>query len=1223
MRITISSFCCVGYAILAVIIQATTPSPTQAQASTASTGPELVLQSGHSQSIWGMEYSPDGKTLATGDLSNSIKLWDVATGHELRSLPGSGKPVFSHDGQWIAARGKSDDRGNIRAVTVWDIASGQELLKLTGYKNSLDSLAFSPDRRWLAGCGLDGGLVWDLETGHAVKVLKGATNSIAFSPDGRWVVAGDGLGDGKSFFLRIWKVGTWEETNAIVVGSTGLQSVTSLVITADSKHVISGHENGGLRVWDISTGQEINAKQVYVFDLQKEGRKAINWLSMSLDGRFIASGNTKAEVNIWNAATLEQLSVPIDYNKNMAVLALSPDGSQLALADSDPKTGSLPFVKVIEVPSGRNMRQLGSFTPAVTSVAFSPDDRWLAIGGSVGVQFWEVATGQMLHGLGANSGSIWTLSYRPDSKQLATSHYGDRVSIWESVSGREVKNVSSGASGGAWGRSIAYSPDGRNLAMSWKSLRANSFVVMDAGVQILDAATGQETRTLKGDTTRESLGIAFSPDGKTLASSHGFDKTLKVWNVASGRQLFTLPAPQGSWEMGKPVFSQNGRFLVASVYNGDDDKSVLKWATRVWDANSGQLVRELSGQPLPNYAFSPSKLLFTRDSKRLLALSSYNAVDIWDFDDWKKLKTLGGHSGLVRDFSISPNETRVASASDVSVRIWDLASGMLLATLIAPDKGREWLVVSPDGLFDGSPGGWNQVLWRFNNNTFDTAPVEVFFNEYYYPGLLAEILAGRVPKAKVDISRKDRRQPQLKLSLANYKAGTSISARQVQLQLEVQEAPANASHAGGSGVRDVRLFRNGSLVKVWRGELRLGKDGRTTLQTPVTLITGENKFSAYGFNRDNIKSSDATLTLNGAESLKRTGIAYILAVGLNRYANPAYDLQFAVPDAKAIAEQVEQQQTRLGAYAKVEVVLLQDNEAAKDNILMALSRLSGDAAPLPATAPASLKQLQPAQPEDAVLVYYAGHGTAAGPRFYLIPHDLGYTGGIEKLDSAGMNMILGHSISDLELQKAFERIDAGQLLLVIDACNSGQALEAEEKRRGPMNSAGLAQLAYEKGINVLTAAQGYQAAIEATQYGHGLLTYALVEEGLKTAMADTQPRDGQVVVREWLDYATQRVPQIQEKLMLDFRKMGRNLAFIEGEQTVEDLADRSLQRPRVFYRREPEARPLVMVRPEGSTPTTTEPVSEINSNMLGTESKTEGGSNLFEALGRLFKGKSN
>src|SRR3982751_1226121 len=103
--------------------------------------------------------------------------------------------------------------------------------------------------------------------------------------------------------------------------------------------------------------------------------------------------------------------------------------------------------------------------------------------------------------------------------------------------------------------------------------------------------------------------------------------------------------------------------------------------------------------------------------------------------------------------------------------------------------------------------------------------------------------------------------------------------------------------------------------------------------------------------------------------------------------------------------------------------------------------------------------------------------------------------------------------------------------MVIDACNSGQALVAEDKRRGPMNSKGLAQLAYEKGMHILTAAQSFHAALEAAPLGHGYLTYALVEEGLKTPVADTEPKDGVLTARDWLDFATERVPQMQQEKM--------------------------------------------------------------------------------------------
>jgi uncharacterized caspase-like protein len=226
--------------------------------------------------------------------------------------------------------------------------------------------------------------------------------------------------------------------------------------------------------------------------------------------------------------------------------------------------------------------------------------------------------------------------------------------------------------------------------------------------------------------------------------------------------------------------------------------------------------------------------------------------------------------------------------------------------------------------------------------------------------------------------------------------------------------------------------------------------------------------------------------------------------------------------------------------------------------------------------------LKATEPEDAVFIYFAGHGTAQGQRFYLIPHDLGYTGERTELDAAGLKTILKHSISDEELEREVEGIDADKLLMVIDACNSGQALEAEERRRGPMNSQGLAQLAYEKGMYILTAAQSYQAAQEVSQLGHGLLTYALVEEGLKQGAADSNPKDGQIVVREWFDYATTRVPNMQLEKLKAARDLGIGLSFVEPNAkptSAGPSAERQVtQTPRAFYRRESEDRPLIVAR---------------------------------------------
>jgi hypothetical protein len=371
------------------------------------------------------------------------------------------------------------------------------------------------------------------------------------------------------------------------------------------------------------------------------------------------------------------------------------------------------------------------------------------------------------------------------------------------------------------------------------------------------------------------------------------------------------------------------------------------------------------------------------------------------------------------------------------------------------------------------------------------------------------------------------------------------------------------------------LFRNGALVKVWRGDLKLDSQGHAQLEAELPLVAGENRFTAYAFSKSDIKSSDAPLSITGADSLKRDGIGYILAIGVNEYANKDYNLKYAVADVNDFASVFCEQQRKLQNYVTLKITYLLNSDATKANILGALERLAGGSADKFTPAQQKLfADLAPAQPEDGVFIYYAGHGHAVGQRFYLLPHDAVVPDRSEDLAKPE-----AHTVSDLELGDIFEKIGAGRSLLVIDACRSGQALEAEEKRCGPMNSKGLAQLAYEKGMYILTASQGYQSALESAELGggHGFLTYALVEKGLKTRDAAV---DGQVDLRHWLDFATQLVPQLQLASMQKAQKQGRGFAIIDGEaKQIAFPEQRSLQRPRVFYRREPESQPFIVAKP--------------------------------------------
>lgn len=1251
-----------------------TPGPastTQSSQSGREAKPELVLQTGYNNFFGATRFvfSPDGKLLATTTFrSTTVKLWETATGRELRNLSGGSQTgmtlspyvAFSRDSRLVAAAAGDN------SVKIWDVVSGREVQTLAGAQGSMTAalastffIAFTPDGRVVTIS--DGIRVWDPSSGQELRSipLAGLSTAGLFGGEGGAALTPDGsqlafvISDaGSRPQVKFYELSTGRETRTVNLPDKEINSI-ELVLPPDGRLLAAGIVDKRLRFWDLSgKGSErelaVTATDNGLVKFSRDGRllalgegytlkmwdvanlrelPALNpphsnlapsqariFASFTEDGKRLATGGFGTPTILWETETQKQL-VKMSGRTNMAYeVAFSADGTRLTSGGRtrwDLRTGrgsrltaapaenvfGMPspdgkllatfllnsnVVSILEVPSGRQVQRLvpASGGGVINRLSFSPDGSMLLTtygpdpdqqqrtsamnpgDNENKLKIWDVKSGREVQSIALGLGGASKAGFSSDSRTLGTLAAMGQISLWDAQSGAKIRDLTSSPLGnlGAFGNPGAINPGSINPGAVRGKIKPGSIAMpnmADMSAMITDMMGAMSAGTMGQKVTS----LAFSPDARVLAtggveSKSNFDMAALMSGAMNpGKRPKNQPTPDPQDFMKNMKVETTGQ-------------------VRLWDVASGTLIGDLKG-----HGKGITEVAFSRDGKLLASGSTDNTIRIWDLANKRELRTLTGHTSNIESIDFSPDGRLLASAGDDGgTFLWDTNSGEHLATLISLDDGGEWMVVTPQGLFDGTPVSWNQILWRYNQDTFNVAPIEWFFNEFYYPGLLSDILAGKRPRVAQDVSRKDRRQPVVKLSLPGEPApATGISARRAKVRIEVADAPADKEHPQGTGARDLRLFRNGSLVKVWRGDVLKGQSA-VTLEEEITLSAGPNALTAYAFNKDNVKSKDAQLALVGADSLKRAGTAYVIAVGLNEYANPQYNLKYAVADAQSFGDEVRTRQTQLGKIERVEVIPLLNENATKANILAALKRLAG--APDPPDLKAGLlDRIKRAEPEDTVIIYFAGHGTAQAQRFYLIPHDLGYTGDRTKLTEQGLQSILSHSISDIELEEAVEGLDAGHLLMVIDACNSGQALEAEEKRRGPMNSKGLAQLAYEKGMYILTAAQSYQAALEAAQLGHGLLTYALVEEGLKTPVADVEPKDGVISAREWLDFATERVPQMQEEKMKDTRGVGVEIAFTEGEQNIADPQKRTLQRPRVFYRRELEATPLVIAKP--------------------------------------------
>jgi WD40 repeat protein len=805
---------------------------------------KLYLELGHSLGINAAAFSPDGRFILTGGYENSARLWEAATGRELRRFEGHSSSInsvaFSPDGRRVLT-GSTD-----QTARLWDAATGAELRRFDGHSGAINSVAFSPNGRFvLTGSHDRTARLWDAATGKHLRSFAGHSaevNAAAFSPDGRLVLTGAGDPFSSDFSARLWET----ETGAEVSRFEGHSSrVVSVSFSPDGRTVLTGDGDENVRSWDIASGK-VSRK----FNASLQGLSAV---AFSPDGRRVVAACLRSPAVLWDAVTGTKVREFEGGSAGTHSVAFSPDGRFVLTANA------YGTARLWDATTGKEVRSFMGRAAGVGAVAFSPDGR-LVLTGSDTAQLWDLAAGKEVRRFEGHTVGVNSASFSRDGRLVLTGGEDTTAQLWEVATGSELRRFEVPAR--LW--AAALSPDGR-FALTGSS---------DKLARLWDTATGKELRRFEGHSGKVTS-VAFSPDGR-LALTGSEDNTARLWDATTGKMQQMSTA--NSFQVSSVAFSPDGRSAFSGSFVGS-----------LWGAATGKEVQRLPrrGGAFVSAAFSPL-------GHTLLTGGGEGVARLWDVQTGSEVRTFEGHSRQVASVAFSPDGRFALTGSyDGTTRMWNVETGKEIATLVA-FRGGGWAVVAPDGRFDTDSFDGMPLHWMVDTDPMRALPLEILMRDYFTPRLLPRMMAGeKLPPLPGIGEIKNRVQPEVRVAgvraQPNGRAAVTVRAASV------------TERGQASGLRDLRVFRDGQLVGWKDGPMETGEFTFRDIQ--LRASSKEAIFTAYAFNDARIKSvTSKPVSFRYAVTMKFRPRAYLVQIGINHYRANGCELQFAVNDADKLSE---------------------------------------------------------------------------------------------------------------------------------------------------------------------------------------------------------------------------------------------------------------------------------------------------------------------------------
>ena len=592
-----------------------------------------------------IQYSPDGKLLAVAS-GIGIWLYDVATHREIALLTEHTSVVdclaFSPDRR-IFASGSKDG-----TILLWGYnsvdgrTSVQTKLNVDREAFSALNLTFSPDGQVLASA--TGGIIqfWDTIIGEQKDMLTELPENIgnlSFSPDNKTIASVTWNGE-----VYISDTITGKPKKTFTVRMT--DSAFSVAFSSDGEIVAIGSRDGIIYLSDLNTGELKRKLTGHSVNVQN--------IVLSPDGKTLASSSHIDEtVRIWDVHSGEQRRTLTGHTWDISSLAFSPDSKTLASGGS----GDGGTMRLWDVHTGTEKYAVTGHTGFIDDFAFSPNGQIIIIGYADGaICLWDAHTRQHVKTYNKfrnamSNGTIANIAFTPDGKTLIWGKEG--IGLWDADTDEHKMILTRNE----WGNhSLELSPDGKTIAIAFG----------DNLIKLWDMYTGEYKRTLAGH-TEDIFGLTFSPDSKILASTSD-DNTIRLWDVQTGenKKVFTLDSAWRrdvvDWRIDSSwcgvAFSPDGKTLAG----GGGEIIVL------WDIGTGETKMKITRPThrVFDLAFSPN-------GETLASAGFERFINLWDPHTGEHKKTLTGHTAWVRSIVFSPDGSTLASRSDDgTVLLWEI-----------------------------------------------------------------------------------------------------------------------------------------------------------------------------------------------------------------------------------------------------------------------------------------------------------------------------------------------------------------------------------------------------------------------------------------------------------------------------------------------------------------------------------------------------------------------